>query len=82
MGQILTGQGGNLITWTNSEWSTPGEYVTDNLRLVVIDIPEGYEPSEVTDFGPASSEEVITNIGPVMCHHIYNDATVALLEID
>ena len=51
MAQVLTDQTGVIIAWTQVEWATPGEYVTDNLRLVVIDIPEGYGPSEVIDFG-------------------------------
>jgi hypothetical protein len=81
MAQILTDNSGQIITWTRVDWTTPGEYVNPLFRLILTDVPEGFEPIEVVDFGAVSSKMFPTHEGPVMCNRVYASATVGLREV-
>lgn len=81
MAQILTDNAGNIITWTAGKWMNPGEYANPIFRLIEIEIPDGYEPTAVVDFGVVSSATYETSAGPVLCEHVYADATVELTEV-
>jgi hypothetical protein len=66
---------------TQRDWMTPGEYVNPLFRLILTDVPEGFEPIEVVDFGSVSSKMFQTHEGSVMCNHCYSSATVGLREV-
>ena len=82
MAQILTNNDGDIITWTQISWTTPGEYVNPIFRLVLVEIPEGYEPIEIVDYGAVSSKSFPTHEGTIVCNHVYENATVGLREIE
>ena len=80
---LLTDHDGNIITASAQPWATPGEYTRpDVFRVVVADIPDGFEAVRVTSFGESETRTYQTHEGAILCSYVYADADIETREVE
>ena len=80
---LLTDHVGSIITASAQPWATPGEYTRpDVFRVVVADIPDGFEAVRVTSFGESETRTFPTHEGAILCNYVYADAMLEMREVE
>lgn len=79
---ILTDNEENIIAWSHTLWRTPGEYTNPVFRVVLVDIPDGYRPDSIVDYGPVGTHYFQTHEGAVACERTYEQAEVNFAPVE